>query len=139
MSSATTMQQAAQRYLDDRRRLGFALDAPATELMRFARYADARAHAGPLTQELMLGWAREHVCRTSTVTAARRLEIVRPFAAHFRQFEPTTEIPPKGILGRAHRRLAPHIYAPAEIAALLDAAAQLALTWRLRPATYRPA
>ena len=137
MSSASTMQQAVQRYLDDRRRLGFALDAPATELMRFARYADARAHAGPLTQELMLGWAREHVCRTSAVTAARRLEIVRPFAAHFRQFEPTTEIPPKGILGRAHRRLAPHIYAPAEIAALLDAAAQLALTWRLRPATYR--
>ena len=122
MSSTTTMQQAVQRYLDDRRRLGFALKAPATELMRLARYADARAHAGPLTQDLMLGWARQHVLRTSTVTAARRLEIVRPFASHYRQFEPATEIPPKGILGRAHRRLAPHIHTPAEIDTLLGAA-----------------
>ena len=137
MSSTTTMQQAVQRYLDDRRRLGFALKAPATELMRLARYADARAHAGPLTQDLMLGWARQHVLRTSTVTAARRLEIVRPFASHYRQFEPATEIPPKGILGRAPRRLAPHIYTPAEIDTLLDAAGRLTLTWGLRPATYR--
>ena len=137
MSAITSMRQAVQRYLDDRRRLGFALTAPATELMRFARYADTRGHAGPLTQDLILGWAREHVQRTSTVTAARRLEIVRPFAAHYRQFEPTTEIPPKGVLGRAHRRLSPHIYTQAEIDALLVAAAGLALTWRLRPATYR--
>ena len=77
MSAITSIRQAVQGYLDDRRRLGFAMAAPATELMRFARYADARGHCGPLTQELILGWAREHVHRTSTVTAARRLEIVR--------------------------------------------------------------
>ena len=137
MSTATPMQEAVLRYLDDRRRLGFALKAPATELRRFARYADARVHRGPLTQELMLGWAREHVRHTSAVTAARRLEIARPFAAHYRQFEPATEIPPKGILGRGHRRLAPHIYTNEEINELLDAASRLTLTWSLRPLTYR--
>ncbi|HMO45439.1 MAG TPA: tyrosine-type recombinase/integrase [Rubrivivax sp.] len=138
MNAATTpMQQAVARYLEDRRRLGFALTAPATELARFARYADAREHRGPLTQELMLGWAREHVHRTSDVTAARRLEIVLPFAAYYRQFEPGTQIPPKGILGRAHRRLAPHIYTDQEIIQLLDAAGQLSLTWPLRALTYR--
>lgn len=131
------MQEAVQRYLEDRRRLGFALKAAATELARFARYADAREHRGPLTQELMLGWAREHVHRTSDVTAARRLEIVLPFAAHYRQFEPATEIPPKGILGRGHRRLAPHIYTDQEIMQLLDAAGRLSLTWPLRALTYR--
>jgi integrase len=137
MSAVTPMQEAVQRYLDDRRRLGFSLTAPATELLRFARYADARAHRGPLTQDLMLGWAREHVHHTSAVTAARRLEIVRPFAAHYRQFEPATEIPPKGILGRGHRRLAPHIYTDEEIDELLDAAGRLTLTWGLRQLTYR--
>lgn len=137
MSAVTPMQEAVQRYLDDRRRLGFALVAPATELMRFARYADARAHRGPLTQDLILGWAREHVHHTSAVTAARRLEVVRPFAAHYRQFEPATEIPPKGILGRGHRRLAPHIYTDEEIAELLGAADRLTLVWGLRPLTYR--
>lgn len=137
MSAATTMQAAVERYLEDRRRLGFALTAPATELKRFARYADAREHRGPLTQQLMLGWAREHVLRTSDVTAARRLEIVLPFAAHYRQFEPATEIPPRGILGRGHRRLAPHIYTDQEIIQLLDAASRLTLTWPLRALTYR--
>ena len=137
MSAATPMQAAVERYLEDRRRLGFAMTAPATELARFARYADAQQPRGPLTQELMLGWAREHVHRTSDVTAARRLEIVLPFAAYYRQFEPGTEIPPKGILGRSHRRLAPHIYTDQEIIQLLDAAGRLSLTWPLRALTYR--
>lgn len=137
MSAANPMQAAVERYLEDRRRLGFAMTAPATELARFARYADAQQHRGPLTQKLMLGWAREHVHRTSDVTAARRLEIVLPFAAYYRQFEPGTEIPPKGILGRGHRRLAPHIYTDQEIIQLLDAAGRLSLTWPLRALTYR--
>lgn len=79
----------------------------------------------------------EHVARTSTVTAARRLEIIRPFAAHFRQFEPATEVPPPFILGRGHRRLAPHIYTGQEIADLLDACARVAPQDGLRPWTYR--
>lgn len=137
MSAATLMQAAVQRYLDDRRHLGFVLAAPATELLRFARYADARRHRGPLTQELMLGWAREHVRHSSAVTAARRVEVIRPFAAYYRQFEPDTEIPPTGILGRGHRRLAPHIYTDEEIAQLLDAAHPLWPSADLRPLTYR--
>ena len=90
MSAGMTLQAAVQRYLKERRQLGFELTAPATELMRFARFADARSHAGPLTRELQLEWARQHVRRTSTVTAARRIEILRPFAAYYRQFEVNT-------------------------------------------------
>ena len=101
---------------------------------RFVDTAPAAVHA---TQDLMLGWAREHVHRTSDVTAARRLETVLPFAAYYRQFEPATELPPKGILGRGHRRLAPHIYTDQEIIQLLDAAGRLTLTWPLRALTYR--
>jgi integrase/recombinase XerC len=137
MSPATPMQAAVQRYLEDRRRLGFALIAPATELTRFARYADACGHRGRLSQDLILGWAQEHVRHSSAVTAARRLEVIRPFASHYRQFEPDTEIPPTGILGRGHRRLAPHIYTDEEIAQLLDAARQLLPSAGLRPLTYR--
>jgi integrase len=130
------MHAAVRRYLDDRRQLGYALMAPATELTRFARYADAQGHQGPLTEELLLGWAREHVKRTSAVTAARRLEIVRPFAAYYRQFEPATEIPPLGILGRGHRRLVPHIYTDQEIDQLLRATERLTPHGGLRPLTY---
>lgn len=120
MSGGNTMKAAVQRYLDDRRCLGFELTAPGTELIRFARYADARNLRGPLTQQLILGWTREHVKRTTDVTAARRLEVLRPFAAYYRQFEPATEIPPAGILGRGHRRLVPHIYTDEEVVQLLQ-------------------
>lgn len=137
MSADISMVVAVQRYLDERRRLGFALIAPGTELMRFARYADAREHRGPLTQDMIVGWAREHVKCTSTVTAARRLEVVRPFVAYYRQFEPASEIPPAGVLGRGHRRLVPHIYTNQEVAQLLQAADRLTPHGGLRPLTYR--
>ena len=137
MSGGISMMVAVQQYLDERRQLGFELIAPGTELMRFARYADARDHRGPLTQDLIVGWAREHVKRTSAVTAARRLEVVRPFAAYYRQFEPATEIPPLGILGRGHRRLAPHIYTNQELTQLLRATDCLTPHDGLRPMVYR--
>jgi integrase len=137
MSAGTTLQAAVQRYLKERRQLGFELTAPATELMRFARFADTRGHAGPLTRELQLEWARQHVRRTSTVTAARRVEILRPFAAYYRQFEVDTEVLPTHALGRGHRRLTPHIYTDEEILQLLQHAARLTPVGGLRPMMYR--
>ena len=137
MSAGTTLQAAVQRYLKERRQLGFELTAPATELMRFARFADARGHAGPLTRELQLEWARQHVRRTSTVTAARRIEILRPFAAYYRQFEVDTEVLPTNALGRGHRRLTPHIYTDEEIGELLQHTERLAPVGGLRPMMYR--
>ena len=137
MSAGTTVQAAVQRYLHERRQLGFALKSPGTELLRFARFADARCHQGALTQELQLAWAREHVVRTSDVTAARRLEIVRPFAAYYRQFEAATEVPAPGILGRGHRRPAPHIYTDEELRELLEHSGRLTPQGGLRPLIYR--
>lgn len=137
MSAGNAMQAAVQCYLKERRQLGFALTSAGTELMRFARFADALGHRGPLTQELQLRWAREHVRRTGAVTAARRLEIVRPFAAYYRQFEVATEVPRLGVLGRGHRRLVPHIYTDIEIRQLLDQAGQLTPCGGLRPLMYQ--
>lgn len=137
MSASTTIQTAVQRYLDERRRLGFDLRIAGGQLMRFARYADTRGHRGPLTLNLQLDWAREHVRRTAPITWARRLEIVRPFAAYYRQFEPQTEVPGLTTFGRGHRRLAPHIYTEREIVDLLDEAGRLGPAGGLRPATYR--
>ena len=137
MNADTTMQAAVQEYLHQRRQLGFALKSAGTELLRFARFADARGHRGALTQELQVEWAHEHVRRTGAVTGARRIEIVRPFAAYYRQFEVDTEIPATGILGRGHARLAPHIYTDEEVRALLDQAQRLTPFGGLRPLMYR--
>ncbi|MGT2509119.1 hypothetical protein [Cupriavidus basilensis] len=132
-----TIQAAVERYLKQRRRLGFELGITGQQLMRFARYADARGHQGPLTLDLQLGWAREHVKRTGPVTWARRLEVVRPFAAYYRQFHPDTEIPDLHTFGPGHRRLAPHIYTGQEVCDLLEQAGRLPPLDGVRPATYR--
>jgi integrase len=137
MNASSTIQAAVQGYLDERRRLGFDLRIAGGELMRFARYADARCHRGPLTLDLQLDWAREHVRRTGPVTWARRLEIVRPFAAYYRQFEPQTAVPELTTFGHGHRRVAPHIYTEQEIIDLLDEAGRLSPAGGLRPATYQ--
>lgn len=137
MNTGTALQVAVRGYLEERRRLGFAMTAPATELMRFARFADARGHKGPLTRKLQLDWAGQHVRRTSSVSAARRIEILRPFAAYYRQFEVDTEVLPTHALGRGHRRLAPHIYTDEEIVQLLQHASDLPPPGGLRPLMYR--
>ena len=69
MSTSTdTVQFAVERYLKQRRQLGFELSFTGQQLTRFARYADAHGHRGPLTLELQLDWAREHVRHTGPVT-----------------------------------------------------------------------
>ena len=133
MSAGATLQAAVERYLHERRQLGFELASTAHELMRFARFADARGHHGPLTQELQVDWARQHVQRTSLKTAAWRLRILRPFVSYYRQFEVDTEVPAPGLLGRRPPRPVPHIYTEKEIHDLMDEASRLPPSGGLRP------
>src|SRR5262249_45967034 len=96
-----TMQTLVQEYLDERRGLGFALTIPGTQLMAFARYADALGHRGPLTRELMTSWARDEAKRATPLTWAKRLEVVRPFAKHRARIEPGTYVPEADTFGRS--------------------------------------
>lgn len=137
MSAPISLQAAVQRYLEERRHLGFEIRISGGQLLRFGRFADARRHRGPLTLALQFAWARQHVRHTSSMTAARRLEILRPFVKYYRQFEPESVVPDQTALGRAHRRLTPHIYTEKEVIDLLHAAGGLDPQGGLRPATYK--
>ena len=135
MTKKATMLEKVNRYLEFRRGLGYRLRSEGWLLQKFGAFADAAGHRGPLTTELALRWARlpEGADR---LYWARRLEVVRCFAKHLAAIESDTQIPPRGVLGRAHRRNAPYIYTEAELAALLAAARQLAPRTGLRPKTY---
>lgn len=135
MSGRAKVQTVLARYLKERRQLGFALNA--STLMRFARYADAQGHRGPLTRELQINWAKEHVKRTGSTTRARRLRDIRPFVAYYRQFEPDTEFVDPYTFGREKRRITPHIYTDQEISDLIQASGRLSPQGGLRPATYQ--
>jgi integrase len=131
-----SMQYLVQEYLDERRRLGFALAISGSQLMAFARFVDEVGHRGPLTRQIIVDWARERAKRATPLTWTRRLEIVLPFAKYRARIDPTTEIPGTDTFGRTRRRLAPHIYTDQEIADLLAAARRLPPRDSLRPATY---
>ena len=61
-----------EEYLVFRRDLGFSLTTPAVYLRSFARYAEQARHRGPITLDLITGWALAsrsrdpaHAARTS--------------------------------------------------------------------------
>jgi hypothetical protein len=124
-----------EEYLAFRRGLGFDLETPGWMLLDFGRYADRVGHQGPMTTDLAVQWALSS--RSSDpAQAARRLSAIRQFARHRAVFDPGTEIPPAGLLGRVGRRKQPHIYDDAEVAALLEQASLLLPSGGLRPRTY---
>jgi integrase len=135
MKRQLRMVTLVQSYLANKRCLGFDLRSAGQQLLNFARFADAAGHQGPLTADVAVSWARS-APHHAPITWARRIEIVRPFAKYLQQFDVATEIPGSNLFGRAHRRLAPHIYTAPEIRDLLAAAAELPATDALRPARY---
>ncbi len=136
MSEPHTMLSLAEAYLTERRRLGFALDRPGHMTLAFARYADATGHEGPMTAALVLRWAKQEAKRATPFTWAQRVAVLGPFARFLADREPATEFPNGSPFGRTHRRLVPHIYTSAEVAALVTAAARLSPQGGLAPATY---
>jgi integrase len=136
MQTNKAFAELAQRYLDERRALGYGLTVAGHRLLAFARFADSHSAWKSLTVELAVTWARASK-RASPLTWARRLEIVRPFAQWLRQHDPATEVPPSGIFGRPRRRLPPHVYTEAEIGRMLDEADRLTPHGGMRPAAVR--
>ena len=114
----TSMLALVEQYLACRRSLGFQLRIEGQLLLQFGRWGDEIGHTGPLTVDLALRWARLPA-ETTSLYQARRLEIVRCFARYRFAFDLATEIPPRGLLGPAHRRTTPFIYSREQIAALL--------------------
>ncbi len=135
MTHSITMSKKVEEYLKYRRRLGYLLKVEGGLLEQFGAFADATGHRGALTIELALKWARLPE-GSDRLYQARRLEIVRCFARHLSVSEPATQIPPRGMLGPAHRRNTPHIFSESQLVALMAAAGQLRPTGGLRPHTY---
>jgi integrase len=126
MSAPTSLQARVERYLVERRRLGFSGRSDACTLRSFARHVQTAGHRGPLTVEVMADWARRNSHGSSDPhTWARRLKKLRTFMRWLQQLEPRTEVPDDAIFGRLPERQAPHIYTEQEIVDLLAAARRL--------------
>ena len=129
-----TISAQVEEYLAARRAMGFELRGEGYQLRAFARFAAQQGEAGALTVEMLLRWV-QGAAAPGPITAARRVEVLRPFLKYYRQFDPVCPVFPSNYCGPAHRRLSPHIYTEAEVVALLAAARDLKLDG-LRPLTY---
>ena len=131
----TGLRRAAEDYLAMRRALGFKLTTQGRQLMSFVDYCESRG-SDRIASDLALEWATTtRSGSTHDGYLARRLMSVRIFARHYQTLDPDSEIPPEDALPHHKCRITPYLYSPGEIAALIDAAAQL--TPPLRAATWQ--
>ena len=127
------LREAVADYLALRRSFGYQLYSQELLLNDFVAFLE-QVGSEQLTSELAVRWAKlpQHA---KPIWWARRLGVVRAFARYLATIDPRTEIPPKDLLPARAQRLAPYIYSPAEIGALMDAAT--ALQPPVRGATHR--
>ncbi len=128
----TNLRSALERYLSLRQGLGYKYQQQARRLADFVSFMEAR-NAATITTTLAVEWATLPPGRHASWTL--RLTDARGFARHVANIDPTTEVPPAGIL-LGLKRAKPHIYSDAEISALLAAALALPPTDGLRRWTY---
>src|SRR5215467_11575333 len=130
----SALYDALTQYVALRRALGTKLHEPAITLGHFVDFLK-REGAEFITSELALRWAMQPQ-GVQRATWARRLGMVRGFAAWFSTIDGRTEVPPRRLLAARRRRNKPHIFNEQEIRRLMAQAGQLASPTGLRALTY---
>jgi integrase len=128
-----TPREALADYLLIRRRVGFKLEGDQRILESFVSFLE-QAGAERITTELALRWARMPA-GAQPYRWRQRLGIVRGFARYLATLDPSSEVPSKDLLPARRARVAPYIYSPDEITALMQAAG--VMTPPLRAAALR--
>ena len=107
------LRDGLRQYVALRRALGTKLQEPAITLGRFLDFLEGEK-AEFITSELALRWAMQPQ-GVQRATWARRLGMVRGFAAWFSTIDERTEVPPRRLLAARRRRNKPHIFTEQEI------------------------
>lgn len=120
----STLEHSLADYLTLRRGLGHQMADAARLLPSFVAYLDARG-VSTVTVHAALDWCQQPAPVGGITVAPRRMTAVRGFARYLSGIDPTTEVPPTGLVPFRRQRPAPFIYSDADVAALLSVACQL--------------
>jgi integrase len=127
------LSEALTRYVDLHHSVGFKFRIQHLLLRNFVRFAEARGDEFVQVARA-LDWAGQ---APSPSQRRNRLLTARRFALALRAEDPRHELPTADALGRGRfERRAPHIYTPSEVAALMNAAAELKPSGSIRPLMY---
>ncbi len=110
-------------YLKLRRGLGFSLNRDEKLLVQFLTYLEDRGASG-VTVAHALAWA-SLPATGSPSWLGFRMSVVRGFATYLRTLDPSTEVPPPGLLPATTRRAVPYLYSDADVLALFTEAERL--------------
>ena len=128
------LHKAVDDYLELRRALGFKLREYGVCLRELVSFLESKG-SSRITTRLAVEFATQ--CeRQKPVSWARQLGIVRGFALYRTGADPTTEVPPLGLLPFRSQRAQPYLYTEEEIRRLLEAALNLVTPHKLQPWTY---
>ena len=134
----SALEQALADYLRLRHSLGHEMAEAARLLPGLVANLDARG-LPTVTIEAALAWAQQApkspAGRVTTI-GPRRMTAARGFARYLSGIDPSTEVPPLGLMPRRGPWRQPYIYTSADIDALLAAARQRIVS-PLRAATYQ--
>jgi integrase len=130
----TDLRQAADDYLRLRRSLGHEMAEAAYLLADFVTFLDDRGEQ-TVTIAAALDWVKTREPGVVTTASPRRITAVRGFARYLSGIDPSTEVPPLGLVPYCQRRGQIFLYSDADISAIM-AAAKETIPQPLRAATY---
>lgn len=128
----SSLGQAVDDYLQIRRAVGYRLTGSARLLHNFVSYVEDGGSPF-ITEKLALDWATKGT-DTSVDIQARRLGVVRLFAAYVLSLDPRTEVPRQDLLPYRKKRYTPYLYSDEEVVALI--AATRVLPGSMKPHTH---
>jgi integrase len=130
----TDLRQAVHDYLRLRRSLGHQMAEAAYLLPDFVTFLDGRGEQS-VTIAAALDWVKTREPGAVTTVSPRRITAVRGFARYLSGTDPSTEVPPLGLVPYHQRRGQIFLYSDADISAIM-AAAKETIPQPLRAATY---
>lgn len=130
----TALEQDLADYLQLRHCLGHDLADAGRLLPSLVAHLQERA-LRTVTVEAALAWTLQSATGTGASVAPRRLTAARGFARYLSGIDPSTEIPPMGLIPSWQRWRRPFIYTPADIDAILTQARTFIVS-PLRASTY---
>ena len=130
----SALEQSLADYLALRRSLGHELAEAAWLLPGFVTYLDAHGMT-TVTVQAALAWAQHSPTGQGRTVGPRRMTAARGFARYLSGIDPSTEVPPLGVMPYRQRWRLPFIYSPAQIDQLMGQA-RCSITSPLRAATY---
>ena len=124
----TDFSAIAADYLATRRAMGYKLAEDGRLLRQFVAHLES-VGAQHLTIDHALSWAKQPP-GAALVWWTAKLRVVRSFARYLVAFDPSTEIPPTGLIREPSHRIVPYIYSEQDIFRLIEAAGRLSKAHR---------